>query len=111
MSNSDALSTLVSWLSREVIAPHIHKKLFGGYEVRLYPVLFGSEWIFSKAALFGRARSDRLEMFAKMFSKPGGEPEFCEWMYQNAKNRLEKYGKQPDTFRDFWVILAVMPVG
>jgi hypothetical protein len=102
MANGEALSTLVSWLSREVIAPHIHKKLFGGYEVRLYPVLFGSEWIFSKGALFGRARSDRLEIFAKMFSTPGGEREFCEWMYQNAKDRLEKYGKEPDSFGDFW---------
>lgn len=102
MANSDALSTLVSWLSREVIAPHIHKKLFGGYEVRLYPVLFGSVWIFSKGALFGRARSDRLEIFAKMFSTPGGEREFCEWMYQNAKDRLEKYGKEPDSFSQFF---------
>jgi hypothetical protein len=103
MHGSEALSMLVGWLSREVIAPHIRKKLFGGYEVRLYPVLFGSEWIFSKGALFGRARSDRLETFATMFSTPGGEGEFCDWMYQNARNRLEKYGKEPDTFRDFWV--------
>jgi hypothetical protein len=111
MANSDALSTLVSWLSREVIAPHIYKKLFGGYEVRLYPVLFGSEWIFAKGALFGRARSDRLEIFAKMFSTPGGERGFCEWMYQNAKDRLEKYGKEPDTFRDFWVKTEIPELG
>ena len=103
MHGSDALSMLVSWLSREVIAPHIRKKPFGGHHVRLYPVLFGSEWIFSKGALFGRARSDRLEIFAKMYCTPGGEREFCDWMYDNARNRLEEYGKEPDTFRDFWV--------
>jgi hypothetical protein len=105
MANSDALSTLVSWLSREILQPHVEKKPFGGYDVRVYPVLFGSVWLFEKGALLGRALSDRFDLLAKTLStKPGMEERDAgEPLREAATDRIKRYGKEPDKFRDFWM--------
>jgi len=103
MADAEPASTLVMWLSREVVQPHMEKRLLEGYNVRLYPVLFGSEWLFAKGALLGRALSDRLEILAKMLAAPGREHEYPEKLRQAATDRVRTYGKEPDSFRDFWL--------
>ena len=102
MTGASSLSTLVSWLSREVVQRHTQKRLTGEYDVRVYPLLFGSEWLFAKGALLGRALSDRLEIFMKMFCKAGDERGACKDLRHAAADRLKMYGKDPDSLRDFW---------
>jgi hypothetical protein len=103
VADAEPASTLVMWLSKEVVQPHMEKRLLEGYNVRLYPVLFGSEWLFAKGALLGRALSDRLEILCKMLAEPGSEREYAGKLRQAATDRVKTYGKEPDSFRDFWV--------
>lgn len=103
MATDEAVSTLVSWLSKEVIQPNLEKRPFGGYDVRYYPVLFGSVWLFTKGAVLGRARSDRFEILMKLFGKPGTERDLCKVLRDNSVDAVKKYGKDPDSFSDFWM--------
>jgi hypothetical protein len=103
MATDEAVSTLVSWLSKEVIQPNLEKRPFGGYDVRYSPVLFGSVWLFAKGAVLGRARSDRFEMLMKLFGKPGTERDLCRVLHDGSIEAVKKYGKEPDSFSDFWM--------
>jgi hypothetical protein len=103
MATDEEASRLVSWLSKEVIQPNLEKRPFGGYDVRYSPVLFGSVWLFTKGAVLGRARSDRLEVLMKLFGKPGTEGDLCRVLHDGSIEAVKQYGKEPDSFRDFWI--------
>jgi hypothetical protein len=103
MATDEEVARLVSWLSKEVIQPNLEKRPFGGYDVRYSPVLFGSVWLFTKGAVLGRARSDRFEVLMKLFGKPGTEGDLCRVLHDGSIEAVKKYGKEPDSFRDFWI--------
>jgi len=76
----------------------MQKGLFGGHYVRFMPFLDVGGWLYQTGAVLGRARSDRLEILAKMLCEPGREEGFREWLYDLARKRVAEYGRQPDSF-------------
>jgi len=99
--------TLGQHMSEEALGPLVRKKLFGGYEVPLGPCIFiVSTWLFEKGAVFGRARSDRLNVLVKLlpvtWANPEKEDNICSFLQEVAKKRLEVFGKDPDSFPIFW---------
>ena len=59
--------TLAEHLGMTQIDSSVQKSLFGVYEVPTMQFLTVGMWLFLKGAAFGRARSDRLDVVAKMF--------------------------------------------
>ena len=96
--------TLMQHLAREEVRRLAAKRLFGGgYYVPLLPLFWTGLWLFQKGAILGRARRDRLELLAKMLFQPGSEQNVYWVLNGLATARMEKYGKEPDDFVDFWV--------
>jgi hypothetical protein len=106
--DSRAKETLGEWLSHVAIQPLIRKRASGGYEVPLGPcILGGSTWIFLKGAVLGAVCSDCLDTLVKMLSitwaNPGKEQDLCILLKHVAKERLDNYGREPDSFHMFWL--------
>ncbi len=78
------------------------KGLLGGVKVRMEDFLQVGAALYATGAVLGRARHDRVEILARMFSDPGREPEFCKFLQDEAAARIQKYGRDPENFPAFF---------
>ncbi len=95
--------SLAEHLNMEAVGSLVEKKMFGGYEVRVGPFLMLSLWVFQKGAILGRALRDRLDILAKLLAEEGRERNVCSFIREVAVKQVDDYGKEPDSFYDFWM--------
>lgn len=94
--------TLIFHLGQAPILSMAEKGLFGRVHMRFGRMLMAGLWLYQTGAVLGRSRHDRFEILARMFCHPGQEREFCRDMRDDAAERLDKYGGEPDSFFDFF---------
>lgn len=102
MTNQTSRLTLGEHLGMGAIGPLLEKRTFGGYNVRLGPFIMRSLWMFVQGAALGRALRDRLEILVRLLVPPGHEYDFCVTLNEKVALRVSRYGKEPDSFFDFW---------
>jgi len=98
-------------LGYEFVVPFIEKGLLGGPYLRFFRFLELGLWLYLTGAVLGRARHDRFEALARMFSDPGRESEVCDFLRDEALKRLQEYGREPDSFVDFFMQTEFRRVG
>jgi len=96
---------LMGFLGIPIVTKVAKTRLFGGPYIRFYNLFEVLSYLYMTGAILGRARRDNITELAKMFSMPGGEEEFMNWLQKQAKERLVKFrnevGKKPDRFDEF----------
>ena len=91
-------------LGRDVVPRLAEKGWFGRWYIRFGRFLTAGLWLYQTGAVLGRARPHRLETLAKMFSdRPGREREASNWLQDLAVKRIDKYGREPESFFDFFM--------
>ena len=101
MANQTSRPTLVFHLGKDAVLSLSEKGLLGGVYMRFARFLMAALWQYQTGAVLGRARRDRLEILARMLCSPGQEGEFCDSVALLAGKRIDRYGKEPDSFFDF----------
>lgn len=86
----------------------MERKPLGGYEVQLGPLMTRvSFWMFQVGCVLGRALQDRLPVLVKLIpmSADGPQPEqkVCGILAKLATERLQHYGREPESLTDFWL--------
>jgi len=86
----------------------VEKKVLGGYEVPLAPLIARvSFWMFQVGSVLGRTLRDRLPILVKMIpmtaDEPNPEQKVCDVLCMLATNRLKRYGRNPSSLADFWL--------
>ncbi len=131
MAHEAGRPTLAAHVAQFAIAPIVKKKLLGGYELPFGPfVARAGPWLFEWGAVLGRARRDRLDMLAKVLADEGaelaaridpavralvesGQWEKDHWTYEGlcklASDGVRFYGREPDSFLDFWITAFAPP--
>ena len=91
-------------LGKDIIPRLAEKGWFGRWNIRVGRFLTAGLWLYQTGAVLGRARRGRLETLAKMFSDhPGREREALNWLQDLAAKRIDKYGREPESFFDFFM--------
>ncbi len=103
MADQSSRPSLMFHLGKNVVLPLVEKGLFGGTYIRVGRFLIAGLWLYQTGAVLGRARRDRLETLAKMFSEPGRERESSNYLQDLAAKRIDKYGREPERFYDFFM--------
>jgi hypothetical protein len=98
-------------LGKDVVPRLAEKGLFGRVYIRFGRLLIAGLWLYQTGAVLGRARRDRLETLAKMFSDPGREREASNWLQDLAAKRIDKYGREPESFFDFFMTTGYEKAG
>jgi hypothetical protein len=101
----------------------VQKRLFGGYEVPLLKFRPVGLWLFNKAAIFGQARRDKIEIISKMFVGQesigvmfeyfglsrqviNDEQRLSAFMHKVGMDALNNYHnklqKEPESLQDLW---------
>ena len=98
MDNQARRPTLMFHLGGPALLSIAQKGLLGGVKVRMEDFMQVSAAVYATGAVLGRARHDRIEILAKMFSDPGQEKDSSEWLQSLANERIQKYGRDPENF-------------
>lgn len=105
MPYKEGQRTLMGFLGIPIVTKVAKTRLFRGPYIRFYNLFEVLSYLYMTGAILGRARRDNITELAKMFSMPGGEEEFMNWLQKQAKERLDTFrnevGKEPDTFNEF----------
>ncbi len=95
--------TLIGFLAMPTVTKLVKTRLIGGPYVRFYNLCEFLSYLYTTAAILGRAR--RNIILVKMLSIPGTEEKVMVWLQRQAEQRLIKFkievGKEPDTFTEF----------
>jgi hypothetical protein len=114
MTQGEPKITLMNYLGMVPMRQVVKTRLFGGPYIRFYDFLSVSLYLYESGAILGRAKRDKLMILAKMIIDPGKagrESEFIELLQQQAKKRLEKFGKEPTSFFMFFLSTELEKVG
>jgi len=108
MPTSTAEETLGEFFGSIALRNLVEKKPLGGYQVPLGPLMTRvSFWMFQVGSVLGRALRDRLTILVKMIPMsaegPNPEQKLCEILATLATERLNRYGRQPDSLAKFWL--------
>jgi len=76
----------------------MEKDWLGNQFIRLGRVLTLSIWLYETGAMLGHFWKDRLSVVVEMYEVEGKREEFTQYWRNQAKNRLERYGGQPNSF-------------
>ena len=105
MPYKEGQPTLMGFLGIPIVTKAAKTRLFGGPYIRFYNLFEVLFYLYMTGAILGRARRDKVSELAKIFSVPGREEEFMNWLQEQAKERLDKFrnevGKEPSTFTEF----------
>jgi hypothetical protein len=102
MRHNPARKMLGEWFAWDALDNAIEKKWSGGYQVRMSSAVFAELLAFQKGAILGRAKADKGKSLAKLVAQEGGEDSIYDYIMESAESLLNKYGKEPDSFQDFW---------
>lgn len=95
-------STLMGYLAVEHTGQIVETSLFKGAYLRFGRLLMVCLSLYETGAILGRARRDKLSILARTFPVlKGHEDDFINLLQENARERLEKFGKEPDSFFNF----------
>ncbi len=103
MADETSQPALMFHVGNEALLGLVEKGLFGRAYIRVGRFVIAGLWLYGTGAVLGRARRDRLETLAKMFSDPGRERESTNFLQDLAAERIEKYGSEPESFFDFFM--------
>ena len=104
--------TLMGYLGMIPMRQMIGTRLFGGPYLLFSQVLTVSLFLYETGAILGRARRDRLSILAKIVPVlEGREDDFINFLQRLARERLEKFGKEPDSFFNFIMSTELEKVG
>lgn len=101
MTEEAARPSLMFHLGWRYVEPFVEKGLLRGSYLRFSRLLNVDMWLYQTGAVLGRARQERVDILARMFSEPGRESEVREFMWVLATERMTSYGRQPQSFFDF----------
>jgi len=101
MSDKDLPLTLGQFLIMGILPKLGERGVFGRPFIRLGRVLTLSCWLYEVGATLGRLWKDKIPVVISMYNIGGKREEFTQYWHEQARNRLEKYGKQPQTFPIF----------
>jgi hypothetical protein len=122
--------TLAEYLGMTQIGSMAEKKLFGGYDVPLMRFLTVGFWLFNEGAVFGRARSNKLETVAKMFlgidlvanavaqlGLPAQLANNEQWVFEFLRkvgtdgmtHYHNRYQREPESLLDLWLTSFAPP--
>lgn len=77
------------------------KSVFGKPFIRLGRILTLSCWLYETGAILGRFWKEKIPVVVSMYEVEDKREEFTQYWRNQAKNRLENYGGQPQTFPIF----------
>lgn len=98
MSNDKLPISLAIFLILGILPRLMEKDWLGNQFIRLGRVLTLSSWLYETGAMLGRFWKDRLSVVVEMYEVEGKQEEFTQYWCNQAKNRLERYGGQPNSF-------------
>ena len=100
--------TLGEHFLTEMPTDALRKKRFGGYEVLAGEAVFGTAWVFHRAAILGRARADRLDGLAELLRlrrSPSGQPKpIDEALKAVAVETVAQVKTAPRSLLDYWLL-------
>jgi hypothetical protein len=77
------------------------KGVFGKPFIRLGRILTLSCWLYEAGEILGRFWKEKIQVVVSMYEVEDKREEFTQYWRNQAKNRLENYGGQPQTFPIF----------
>lgn len=103
MSNDKRPISLGTFFMLGILPRLMEKDGLGKQFILLGRVLTLSSWLYETGAMLGRFWKDNLPVVVKMYEVEGKREEFTQYWRNQAKNRLERYGGQPNSFPIFVV--------
>lgn len=101
MFKAEPEQTLMGYLGVDIVRKATETRLFGGPYMRFINFLQVVAFLYETGAILGRAKRDKVNILEKMLGEPEREGELIKLWQEKAKERLEKFGKEPDSFLDF----------
>ncbi|MFC2026618.1 hypothetical protein ACFLUX_01430 [Chloroflexota bacterium] len=101
MSDRELPISFGQFLIMSIFPKLAEKSTFGKPFIRLGRVLTLSIWLYETGAILGRFWKDKIPVVFSMYEVENKREEFAQYWYNQAKNRLGKYGEQPRTFPIF----------
>lgn len=112
MASNAPRRTLMGYLGMFLMGQMSETRLFRGPYIRFGRILTVSAFLYETGAILGRARRDKLSILAKIAPVlEGAEDDFINDMQEKARERLEKFGKEPNSFVDFVMSTELEAVG
>ena len=81
----------------------VEKGLFGGPYIRFSRFLELALFLFTTGVVLGRARHDRIEILARLLVAPEREGEFADFLRHVGGERMQEYGREPESFVEFFM--------
>lgn len=96
--------SLMGYLGMVPFSKMVEKKLFGEPSIKFNKFLLVSNYLYEVGAIIGKLYSNKLLIFWQMFNvESGKEKESIHEVQDDARKRLDSYGKEPDSFFNlFW---------
>lgn len=101
MSDRELPISFGTFLIMGIFPKLAEKGVFGKPFIRLGRVLTLSGWLYETGAILGHFWKDNIPVVVSMYEVEDKREEFTQYWHDQAKNRLEKYGEQPQTFPIF----------
>ena len=112
MANKAHQPTFMGYLGMVPARKMIETSLFREPYIRFGGVLAVSTFLYETGAILGRARRDKLTLLAKIAPVlEGREDDFINFLQKQARERLEAFGKEPDSFFKFIISTELEKVG
>ena len=101
MFKAEPKRTLIGYLGMDIVHRVTETRLLGEPYIRFINALQVFAFLYETGAILGRAKRDKLKPLEKMLGEPEREGEFIKYLQEQAKQRLDKFGKEPDSFLEF----------
>jgi len=102
---------IMTYLSKEPLRQLVRiSESRGLYLLCGQAILIGS-FLYETLAILARARCDKLNILSQLFIREGTEDSFINDMQKQARERLEGFGAEPDSFLDFVMLTEFESVG
>jgi len=102
-------TTLVTFLGSRYVHLVIQKGWFGKQYIRFYHYFELGNFLYGKGAILGRAFHDRFEILGEMLGSPPHDT--CILLQNEARERLQRYGKEPESWIDFFMTTELVKFG